>query len=98
MHDVYVVTSEGSGGGHITRVVHAVSEDDARQTHQDNYPGESIVAVATRIAQLTPIARSIESSGVPRHGLGDAARSERSPETSGEKRTGRLEGLRPYTG
>ena len=46
MRDVFVVTSKGSGGGHITRIVHAANEDDARQTHQENYPDESIVAVA----------------------------------------------------
>ncbi len=62
MHDIFVVTSEGSGGGHITRIVYAVNEGDARRTHQDNYPGESIVAVATRITQLTSITKSIESS------------------------------------
>ena len=62
MHDVFVVTSEGAGGGHITRIVHAANEDDARQTHQDNYPRESIVAVATRMTQLTSIAKSIKSS------------------------------------
>ena len=32
MHDVFIVTSEGSGGGHIVRTIHAASEDDARQT------------------------------------------------------------------
>src|SRR6185295_18206766 len=37
MHDVFIVISEGSGGGHIVRTVHAADEDDARQTHQDNY-------------------------------------------------------------
>ena len=98
MHDVFVVTSEGSGGGHITRIVHAANEDDARRTHQDSYPGESIVAVATRVTQLTSITKSIESSAVPRHGLGDAARSESWPETSGKERTGRFEGIRPCTG
>jgi hypothetical protein len=45
MHDVFIVTSEGSGGGLIARTVHAASEDDARQTHQDNYADEPIVAV-----------------------------------------------------
>ena len=45
MHDVFIVTSEGSGGGHIARTVHAASEDDARQAHQENYVDESIVAV-----------------------------------------------------
>ena len=45
MHDVFIVTSEGSGGGHIARTIHAASEDDARQTHQENYADEPIVAV-----------------------------------------------------
>ena len=33
------------GGGHIARTVYAASEDDARQTHQENYADEPIVAV-----------------------------------------------------
>ena len=66
MHDGFVVTSEGSGGGDITRIVHAADPADARQTHQDNHPGESIVAVATRITQLMSIAKSIKASAVPR--------------------------------
>ena len=45
MHDVFIVISEGSGGEHIARTVHAASEDDARQTHQENYADEPIVAV-----------------------------------------------------
>ena len=45
MHDVFIVTSEGSAGGHITRTVYAASEDDARRTHQENYAGEPIVDV-----------------------------------------------------
>ena len=45
MHDVYIVISEGSGGQLIVRTVHAASEDDARQTHRENYPHEPIVAV-----------------------------------------------------
>ena len=45
MHDVFIVTSEGTGGGHIARTVHAANEDDARQTHQENYADEPIVAV-----------------------------------------------------
>ena len=45
MHDVFIVTSQGSGGGHIARTIHAASEDDARQTHQDNYANEPILAV-----------------------------------------------------
>jgi hypothetical protein len=45
MHDVFIVISEGSDGDHIARTVHAASEDDARQSHQENYPDEPIVAV-----------------------------------------------------
>ncbi len=45
MHDVFIVTSEGSGGEHIARTVYAADLDDARQTHQDNYADEPIVAV-----------------------------------------------------
>ena len=45
MHDVFIVTSDGSDGGHIARTIHAASEDDARQTHQKNYADEPIVAV-----------------------------------------------------
>ena len=45
MHDVFIVTSERWGGGHIVRTVYAASDDDARQTHQENYADEPIVAV-----------------------------------------------------
>ena len=45
MHDVYIVTSAGSGGQLIVRTVHAAGEDDARQTHQENYADEPILAV-----------------------------------------------------
>ena len=45
MHDVFFVTSEGFGGGHIVRTVYAADHDDARQTHQDNYADEPLVAV-----------------------------------------------------
>ena len=45
MHDVFIVISEGGDGEHIARTVYAASDDDARQTHQQNYPGEPIVAV-----------------------------------------------------
>ena len=45
MHDVFIVISEGADGAHIARTVYAASDDDARQTHQENYPGEPIVAV-----------------------------------------------------
>lgn len=45
MHDVFIVISEGDDGEHIARAVYAADEDDARQTHRENYPGEPIVAV-----------------------------------------------------
>ena len=45
MHDVFIVISEGADGEHIARTVVAAGEDDARQTHQENYADELIVAV-----------------------------------------------------
>ena len=45
MHDVYIVISDGSDGQLIARTVHPASEDDARQTHQENYADEPIVEV-----------------------------------------------------
>ena len=45
MHDVFIVISEGPGAGHIVRTVYAADRDDARQTHQDNYADEPLVAV-----------------------------------------------------
>jgi hypothetical protein len=45
VHDVFIVTSEGSGGGHVVRTVYAADQDDARQTHQENYADEPIVEV-----------------------------------------------------
>ena len=45
MHDVFIVISEGADGEHIARTVFAAGEDDARQTHQENYADELIVAV-----------------------------------------------------
>ena len=45
IHDVFIVINEGSGGEHIARTVYAASEDDARQTHQENYADEPLVAV-----------------------------------------------------
>ena len=44
MHDVFIVISESSGGEHIARTFYAADED-ARQTHQDNYADEPLVAV-----------------------------------------------------
>ncbi|WNG93591.1 hypothetical protein [Mycobacterium sp. ITM-2016-00318] len=48
MDDVFIVTSEGSGCGHIARIVFAFDEVDARQTIQDSYPGELVVDVVAR--------------------------------------------------
>ena len=45
LHDVFIVISEGLGGGHIVRTVYAADQDDARRTHQDNYADEPLVAV-----------------------------------------------------
>ena len=45
MHDVFIVISEDSDGAHIARTVYAANDDDARQTHQENYPDQPIVAV-----------------------------------------------------
>jgi hypothetical protein len=44
-HDVFIVISEGGDGRLIARTVYAASEDDARQTHRENYADEPIVAV-----------------------------------------------------
>ena len=45
MHDVFIVISEGAEGEHVARTFYAASEDDARQTHHENYADESIVDV-----------------------------------------------------
>ena len=45
MHGVFIVISEGADGEHIARTVYAASEDDARQTHRENYADEPIVEV-----------------------------------------------------
>ena len=44
-HDVFIVISEGGDDDRIARTVYAASEDDARQTHRENYPHEPLVAV-----------------------------------------------------
>jgi hypothetical protein len=44
-HDVFVVIGKGADGERVARTVFAGSEDDARQTHQENYADELIVAV-----------------------------------------------------
>jgi hypothetical protein len=43
MHDVFIVISEGGDGEHIARTAYATGEDDARQTHRENYTDEPIV-------------------------------------------------------
>jgi hypothetical protein len=45
LHDVFIVISEGHDGEHVVRTVYAANEDDARQTHRENYADETIVAV-----------------------------------------------------
>ena len=45
MHDVFIVISEGRDGEHVGRTFYAADDDDARQTHQENYADESIVEV-----------------------------------------------------
>jgi hypothetical protein len=45
IHDVFNVIREGSGGEHIARTVYAASEDDARQTQEENDADEPLVAV-----------------------------------------------------
>ena len=45
MHDVFIVISEGRDGEPIARTFYAADLDDARQTHQENYGDEPIVAV-----------------------------------------------------
>ena len=45
MHDVFIVISESRDGEHVARTVYAASEDDARQTYQENYANEPIVEV-----------------------------------------------------
>jgi hypothetical protein len=45
MHDVFIVIGERRYGEHIPRTAYAASEDDARETHQENYADEPIVAI-----------------------------------------------------
>ena len=45
MHEVFIVISEGRDGEHIARTFYAADDDDARQTHQENYADEPIVEV-----------------------------------------------------
>ena len=52
MHGVFIVVSEDGDGEHIARTIYAASEDDARQTHQENYADEPIVAVHNKPPRL----------------------------------------------
>ena len=45
MHDVFIVISKGRNGEDIARTCYAADQDDARQTHQENYADEPLVAV-----------------------------------------------------
>ena len=45
MHDVFIVISEGSVADTSCGRFTPPTDDDARQTHQDNYADEPIVAV-----------------------------------------------------
>ncbi len=60
MHDVFIVTSEGSGCGHIARIVYACDEVDARQAIQESYPGEFVVDVIARCNQVALIEKACQ--------------------------------------
>jgi hypothetical protein len=45
VYRLFMVISEGVAGEHVARAVYATSEDDARQAHQENYAGETVLAV-----------------------------------------------------
>ena len=45
VYRLFLVISEGVDGKHVARAVYATSEDDARQAHQENYAGETVLAV-----------------------------------------------------
>ena len=45
VYRLFTVISEGVAGEHVARAVYATSEDDARQAHQENYAGETVLAV-----------------------------------------------------
>lgn len=70
MHDVFVVTSEGQGRGHIARIVYASDEVDARQAVLDSYPGEVVMDVVARFNQVTLINRIPGNSGQPSENTG----------------------------
>jgi hypothetical protein len=45
MYRLFIVIGEGLDGERVARAVYATSEDDARQAHQENYAGETVLAV-----------------------------------------------------
>jgi len=45
VYRLFTVISEGVAGEHVARAIYATSEDDARQAHQENYAGETVLAV-----------------------------------------------------
>ena len=45
VYRLFLVISEGVDGKHVARAVYATSEDDARQAHQENYAGQTVLAV-----------------------------------------------------
>ena len=70
MHDVFIVTSEGLGGGHIARIVYACDEADARQAVQDSYPGELVRGRGRPIQQGELIKKASPpiAAGIKEHG------------------------------
>ena len=62
MHDVFIVISEGRDGEHIARTVYAASEDDARQTHRENYADEPIVELRQPVMPSTIVRQEIQSA------------------------------------
>ena len=62
MHDVFIVISEGADGEHIARTVYAASEDDARQTHRENYADEPIVELRQPVMPSTIVRQEIQSA------------------------------------
>ncbi len=45
LYRLFMVISEGVAGEHVARAVYATSEDDARRAHQENYTGETVLAI-----------------------------------------------------
>ena len=71
MHDVFIVISEGRDGEHIARTVYAASEDDARQTHRENYAGEHIVEVQQET--ILPVTRRLLREAISAHSSAGSA-------------------------